>query len=141
MAETKKGDGLVKLSRSGGFDAWQFKMQLHLRGLGIFSIVDGSEPAVPNPTAVTIPKNDSNGENESPAPTPAPIDKQALREWREYRTCRDMAVAIIIQGLHQQEVRCLGTAPSLTRQLPILLSRVYQVQRETGTNSAVSPGP
>ena len=96
MAEIKKGDGLVKLSRSGDFDAWQFKMQLHLRGLGIFSIVDGSEPAVPNPIQPK-PENDS-GEDENPAPAPV-IDKQALREWREYRTRRDMAVAIIIQGL------------------------------------------
>ena len=97
MAEIKKGDGLVKLSRSGDFDAWQFKMQLHLRGLGIFSIVDGSEPAVPNPVAPK-PENESGRENGSPAPTPA-IDKQALREWRKYRTRCDMAVAIIIQGL------------------------------------------
>ena len=97
MAEVGRGDGLIKLSRSGDFDAWQFKIQLHLRGLGIFSIVDNSELVVPNPVPLK-PENDSGGENGSPAPTPA-IDKQALHEWREYRTPRDMAVAIIIQGL------------------------------------------
>ena len=72
-------------------------MQLHLRGLGIFSIMDSSEPAVPNPVQPK-PENDREGEKGNVAPTPG-IDKQALREWREYRTHSDMAVAIIIQGL------------------------------------------
>ena len=97
MAEINKGDGLVKLSRSGDFEAWQFKMQLHLRGLGIFNIVDGSKPAVPKPVQPK-PENDFGKEDENPAPAPV-IDKQAVREWREYRTRRDVAVATIIQGL------------------------------------------
>ena len=59
--------------------------------------MDGSEPVVPNPVQPK-PENDSGGENGSPALTPA-IDKQALCEWREYRTSCDMAIAIIIQGL------------------------------------------
>ena len=82
MVEIKKGDGLVKLLRSGDFNAWQFKMQLHHRGLGICSIVDSSEPAVLNPVTLK-PENNSDEEDRGPVPTPA-INKQALHKWHNY---------------------------------------------------------
>ena len=63
-------------------------MEVHLQGLGLFSIVDGSEVPPPDPAAV--------GEGKEPA---APPDRAAIREWREYRIRRDMATATIIQAL------------------------------------------
>ena len=75
-------------------------MQLHHRGLGIFSIVDGRKPGIPNPVPPK-PENDSGGENRSPGPTPA-IDRKALCEWLEYRTRPDMSVASIIQELTEK---------------------------------------
>ena len=64
-------------------------MEVHLQGLGLFSIVDGSEVPPPDPAAAV-------GEGKEPA---APADRAVIREWREYRIRRDMGTATIIQAL------------------------------------------
>ena len=64
-------------------------MEVHLQGLGLFSIVDGSEVPPPDPAATTAEEGKE----------PALVDRAAIREWREYRIRRDMTTATIIQAL------------------------------------------
>ena len=89
MAELKKGEGIAKLTRSGDFEIWQFRKEIYLQGLGLFSIVDGSEIPPPDLAAATTEEEKD----------PAPIDRAAIREWREYRIRRDMATPNIVQAL------------------------------------------
>ena len=78
MTDIKKGEGITKLTWTGDFDIWQFKMRLHLRSVGVYNIVKGMDIEPPYPSE---------------------RDRLATRDWREYQTKKDMAVAIMIQGL------------------------------------------
>lgn len=108
--EFRKGEtSFAKLTRAGDFDTWQFRMQLYLKGIGVYSIVDGSEDVVSNPRAPTaLPANtapDTPATTTGTAATPvvrAPVDKNALKEWREYRFRCDIAVSSILQGLSDE---------------------------------------
>ena len=89
MADIRKSEDIAKLTRSGDYETWQFRMEVHLQGLGLFSIVDGSEVPPPDPAAATAEEGKE----------PAPVDWATIREWREYRIRYDMATATIIQAL------------------------------------------
>ena len=89
MTELKKGEGIAKLTRLGDFETWRFRMEIYLQGLGLFSIVDGSEIPPPDPAVATT----EEGKD------PAPIDWAAIREWQEFRIRRNMATSNIIQAL------------------------------------------
>lgn len=87
---------------------WQFRMQLHLQALGVYGIVDGREPAPPDPTAIPEPKpgdKELEGSSSTPAERAIRIDRQAVREWREYQSRKDMAAATIILGLADEIAR------------------------------------
>ena len=106
----KKGDtSFAKLTRAGDFDTWRLRMQFYLQGIGVFSIVDGSEEAPPNPrtpvaapTGTTPATPETEAENTTQATTVltrTTVDRHAIKDWRDYRMRRDMAVAMIMQGL------------------------------------------
>src|SRR5205807_10051930 len=96
MADVRKGEGIAKLTRSGDFETWKFRMEIYLQGLGLFSIVDGTEIAPPDPAAVMTTSAKGKEPESSSEQT---VDRNVIREWREYRTRRDMATATIIQAL------------------------------------------
>ena len=64
-------------------------MEVHLQGLSLFSIVNRTGVPPPHPAAVTT------GEGKETAL----VGRAAIREWWEYRICRNMATATIIQAL------------------------------------------
>ena len=103
MADTRKGDGLAKLTQSGDFEMWQFRMRLYLQALGVYSIADSRKIAPTDPVAIT----ESNGKEPEGSATSelAKIDRQTIREWREYQSCKDIAVVTIMQGLSDEIVR------------------------------------
>jgi hypothetical protein len=112
MADFKKGEtSFAKLTRAGDFDLWQFRMQLYLQGIGVFSIVDGLGIAPTNPnrpvetpatTATTTPETEAATPAGGVVPTRAPADRQAIKDWRDYRQRRDMAVTTIMQGITEE---------------------------------------
>ena len=90
--EFKKGETtFAKLTRAGDFDTWRFRMQLYLQSIGVFSIVDGSEEAPPDPrvpaiTHATTATSENDGESAARAtvPTIPKVDRHALKDWGEY---------------------------------------------------------
>lgn len=96
MSSKDIGMGITKLTRAGDFATWQFRMKLHLQEIGVFSIVDGTEAPPRDPNATTTGTEETE---EAETTHWKSAGRQVVKDWRDYRTRRDMAISHIMQGI------------------------------------------